>query len=553
MEKGFKIINRIINILVLISLVVFVAGLFTVKESYKHNGVNKNTDILEWETEDGGTVSIPITMKNNHKNRYRTTLPKIKDQEELWVNCNFSSLEVYIDGDMIFEEGKSSIYGKDTLLANGMAFVPLRPDYEGSEIEIVIEPYNTPSSRPVLKHTTIMTKSDYAFMVIRNNFPRILLAIIIETFAVITFVIFIYLTLFLKKPFAESRLYFYSGAFFMTSGAWTVTDGRMIGALTGHLTTSGFINYATFALLSFCSAGLARALYVKKSIILDIIYYVASLVFIIEIIGFSVFGIDLVKTLKFSQSMGAFVLMNLIFTSVLMVIKGDAAMKKRLAPGVILMSIFGLISLAAFFSGGNWSFYFLFALLMLLITIVIEVFSSLYDMVRTAIQVQEMRNFAYSDGLTGLKNRRAYVEALEGIPLRADKDSLIIVAIDLNGLKKVNDELGHAAGDEMISEGGLIIRESFIKYGETYRMGGDEFSTLFFGSKDALADCLMKMQERAASHKGELVSDISISFGYAVWADHPDNSITEIEKMADADMYHNKSEYYKRTGKDRRR
>jgi diguanylate cyclase (GGDEF)-like protein len=251
--------------------------------------------------------------------------------------------------------------------------------------------------------------------------------------------------------------------------------------------------------------------------------------------------------------MGAFVLMNLILTSVLMVIKGDAAMKKRLAPGVILMSIFGLISLASFFSGGNWSFYFMLALLMLLITIVIEVFTSLYDMIKSAIQVQEMRNYAYTDGLTGLKNRRAYVEDLENVSARDDKDSLIIVAIDLNGLKKVNDELGHAAGDEMINEGGHIIRDSFAKYGETYRMGGDEFSTLFYGSKEALAECLKVMQETAATHKGDMVNQISISFGYAVWADYSDKSITEIEKMADADMYHNKSEYYKRTGKDRRR
>ncbi len=553
MEKGFKIINKTVNILVLIALVVFVAGLFTVRETYIDAGMNHNTDILEWQDEAGETVTIPITMKNNQKNRYRTTLPKIREQEELWVNANFSTLEVYINGEEIYSVGESEIFGKSTRLGNGMAFVPMRPDYEGSEIEIVVEPYNTSSSRPTLKHTTLLTKSDYGFMILRNNCPRILLSIVIDIFAIMTFVICIYLTCVLKKPFEESRLYFYSGAFFLTCGVWTITDGRMLGALSGHLTTSGFINYATFALLSFCSAGLARALYVKKSIVLDVIYYLASLVFILEMLGFAVFGIDLVVTLKYSQSMGAFVLMNLILTSVLMVIKGDAAMKKRLAPGVILMSIFGLISLGSFFSGGKWSFYFMLALLMLLITIVIEVLTSLYDMIKSAIQVQEMRNYAYTDGLTGLKNRRAYVEDLENVSARDDKDSLIIVAIDLNGLKKVNDELGHAAGDEMINEGGHIIRDSFAKYGETYRMGGDEFSTLFYGSKEALAECLKAMQETAATHKGDMVNEISISFGYAVWADHSDKSITEIEKMADADMYHNKSEYYKRTGNDKRR
>ena len=51
--------------------------------------------------------------------------------------------------------------------------------------------------------------------------------------------------------------------------------------------------------------------------------------------------------------------------------------------------------------------------------------------------------------------------------------------MDLNGLKRTNDSLGHAAGDELIQNAGLIIDESFKDYGTSYRIGGDEFTTNF--------------------------------------------------------------------------
>ncbi|MCR4716689.1 MAG: GGDEF domain-containing protein [Lachnospiraceae bacterium] len=556
MDNKGKVINSIINIAVLISLILFLIGLFTVKETYKHNSLRDTVEIKNWtvicdgkETE----ASIPFKVTNGKVSTLTATLPRIQDGQELWFHCNYSTVAARIDGEEIYSVGSSKIFGKTTRLGNGMAFIPLRPNYSGRTIEVDIEPFNTVSSKPIIKHTIIMTKSDYTVRILKSNTLRFILAIVIFVFSFIILSICLYLKVFLKKSLDDYRLYFFSGIFFFTAGSWTVTDGRLIGAMSGHLTTSGFLNYVTFAFLSFCCAGLARALYVRKSKILDFIYFLAALVFVGEMLAFFIFGVDLIDSLVFSQIMGAVVLINLVVTSILMVIKGDAAMKKRLAPGVILMSIFSLISLVDFFVGSKWSLFFLISLAFLVITIVIEVFTSLYDMLKNAIQVQEMRHHAYTDGLTGLKNRRAYVEDLEGVKSRDDKNSLIIMAIDLNGLKKANDEFGHAAGDELIISAGRIIRESFINYGETYRMGGDEYSILFFGDKESLADCITNMQKQAESFVGEMVKGISISFGYAIWAEHEGISLTELEKIADADMYRYKSEYYKRTGKDRRR
>lgn len=78
-----------------------------------------------------------------------------------------------------------------------------------------------------------------------------------------------------------------------------------------------------------------------------------------------------------------------------------------------------------------------------------------------------------TDRLTNMPNRRSYEFALE--KLRKEKRDVIIVAYDVNGLKKTNDTLGHDAGDELICAAAQCIQMCFGAWGTCYRTGGDEF------------------------------------------------------------------------------
>ncbi|CAA9469561.1 MAG: diguanylate cyclase/phosphodiesterase (GGDEF & EAL domains) with PAS/PAC sensor(s) [uncultured Solirubrobacteraceae bacterium] len=87
---------------------------------------------------------------------------------------------------------------------------------------------------------------------------------------------------------------------------------------------------------------------------------------------------------------------------------------------------------------------------------------------------------AYHDGLTGLANRHALQEALERATARARDtgDSLALLYLDLDGFKRVNDTLGHAAGDELLCLVAERLKE-LIRPGDTLaRQGGDEFLIL---------------------------------------------------------------------------
>ncbi len=159
--------------------------------------------------------------------------------------------------------------------------------------------------------------------------------------------------------------------------------------------------------------------------------------------------------------------------------------------------------------------------------------------------------FAYKDGLTKLLNRRAYEEELEKLN-RSIPDNIICVSMDLTGLKRVNDNYGHAAGDELISEAGRLITETFGKYGKIFRTGGDEYYGLLQADISEYEEALKKLDELSEEWRGEYSNSMKVAVGAASLKDVEGKDIMEICKSADKRMYQAKSEWYERTGINRR-
>ena len=159
--------------------------------------------------------------------------------------------------------------------------------------------------------------------------------------------------------------------------------------------------------------------------------------------------------------------------------------------------------------------------------------------------------FAYKDGLTKLLNRRAYEEELEKLN-RTIPDNLICVSMDLTRLKYVNDTYGHAAGDELISEAGRLITETFGKYGKIYRTGGDEYYGLLRADISEYEEAKKQLDELCDNWKGVYSSSLKIAVGAATLNDVDSREIIELCKYADKCMYEAKSDWYKSTGINRR-
>ena len=160
------------------------------------------------------------------------------------------------------------------------------------------------------------------------------------------------------------------------------------------------------------------------------------------------------------------------------------------------------------------------------------------------------RFFSEYDVMTKVFNRRAGMRLLEKIYKEAQRKSepLSICFIDVNGLKEVNDNLGHEAGDELLRLVVETVKKSIRKTDILTRIGGDEFLLILPAIDMAIAEAAWQRINRALAEVNaadERDYLISVSHGIEQFRFTADEKIDEVINAADALMYQEKSEIKK--------
>jgi diguanylate cyclase (GGDEF)-like protein len=169
---------------------------------------------------------------------------------------------------------------------------------------------------------------------------------------------------------------------------------------------------------------------------------------------------------------------------------------------------------------------------------------------RTRIAVERersllMEKLAYTDGLTGLKNRLAF--HLKENEIRTEHISCNVVQLDINNLKKVNDEYGHAEGDRHIISAANIISSCFAEIGSCYRTGGDEFIVIAQnGDSNDVDNAIKEMENRSRGYNEQEKPPVpmQIAYGHAHYSAQTD-LLETAEKLADQRMYEKKKQMKK--------
>lgn len=146
---------------------------------------------------------------------------------------------------------------------------------------------------------------------------------------------------------------------------------------------------------------------------------------------------------------------------------------------------------------------------------------------------------ATTDSLTGLPNRRAFVQELERLSLAVGDGKFSLVVIDLDHFKALNDTFGHPAGDEALRQVAQILRGFAEARWSACRIGGEEFALTFATSNPE--DLLVKLEglrkaiaDGAWSHR-----PVTASLGAAIAS--PSESMTDLIARADRALYEAKS------------
>ena len=155
-------------------------------------------------------------------------------------------------------------------------------------------------------------------------------------------------------------------------------------------------------------------------------------------------------------------------------------------------------------------------------------------------RLERMRSLASIDALTGVRNKHAYLEAETSLDRQiAEKTAspFAIVVLDVNDLKKVNDTIGHHAGDELLQSACKAICNIF-KHSPVFRIGGDEFTVIAQGEDYA------HLEERLSEMRTH--NEDALRFGGAIIACgtawfRNDSCVASVFDRADRNMYENKN------------
>jgi diguanylate cyclase (GGDEF)-like protein/PAS domain S-box-containing protein len=161
-----------------------------------------------------------------------------------------------------------------------------------------------------------------------------------------------------------------------------------------------------------------------------------------------------------------------------------------------------------------------------------------FDITERKKKEAEIVYLSYRDQLTGLYNRRFFDLELKRQDIE-DNYPLTIIYADMNGLKLINDSLGHTMGDEMLKKVAEVLVKSCRKSDTLARLGGDEFVAILPQTEPCEAEQVIKRIKRMAAAVKVQSLEISISCGYSTKFS-PEEVITEIVKKAENYMYNHK-------------
>lgn len=178
---------------------------------------------------------------------------------------------------------------------------------------------------------------------------------------------------------------------------------------------------------------------------------------------------------------------------------------------------------------------------------------SMWDVTENVRLRQQLEELSLTDELTGLANRRGFMLLAEQQrKLVARGHAIVLLYMDLNDFKPINDTFGHAAGDEALTETAQILLRCVRDSDILARMGGDEFAALLVDAEAAFVQRAPRRVQQAFTERNATAStpyDLSISIGAVAYLGEEPCTLEELISAADEAMYKDKERM--KTGADR--
>ena len=170
------------------------------------------------------------------------------------------------------------------------------------------------------------------------------------------------------------------------------------------------------------------------------------------------------------------------------------------------------------------------------------VMGSMLDITPQKQMEEALRNLSLIDDLTGVYNRRGFMTLAERhlTMARRRKRELLLIFADVDELKRINDEFGHATGDTALVEAAAVLRKTYRSADIIARLGGDEFTAFpLEAGSDSASLLLKRLQDAIDRYNAESKRPykLSISVGISRFDPERCQTIQQLLEEADRELY----------------
>ena len=488
----------------------------------------------------------------------RHVLPAVEVRAgTLQMKTRHCTLEVYVDDQIIYFDGNQYVEAGDMTPA-AFHFVPLPEGYAGKILTLHIQP-NEDDAFGSLEPILVGNISDLENEYLRSGRLTLFTGLFLCVMGVILFFIFIYLSVNYRT---ESRIFF-SGLISLQVGLYILSyysltellsPGDYVNNMIEYITLfflpfsfmalvsstnehGGKKIYAAISAINFLIAAATVVLHVRKIAFIDSFVSVVHLMILVEGLGIVLFtAIGAIirrrraiirEEWRVSQIIWAGGFFALLFAAIIDIIRYN--IERYLTSGESYSNL-NVLTIGA---------------LLFISALIVNFFYYHIEQLYEEATIHRLSGLAYTDPLTDMSNR----SRCEQLMRRMDDEGepFIVISMDLDHLKEINDTYGHSEGDRYLSDMAKLLRQSFLDTSLLGRMGGDEFIAIWKGTD--YTPCLRSIarMETALINRHYTHPPVrgDISYGYACSTETYSGNIKDTFHLADTRMYEMKSQRHR--------
>ena len=528
----------VVPLIVIATIIIIVLFCYPAQSKHYSDAV---TDMMSgWQTKEGALLSLDNLPKGDCTLKYSVAGLDFVNKR-LCMRSSDTFLRVYADGVLtyVYEPEQLRVIGDSYGIYIHMILIP--PGTK--EITLKLHPI-FPDISPYLKNAAIEDAGMFIGDVFATGLPGFCICMLMIIYGLLM----LYMGITSKQPGENGTLNFLSlGTFSALVGLWSANDTCILQVLTQCPEIIKLLTYVCLIFIAYLPVSfIASATNQNNTKLLPVLMVLITVNFVLTFVLTYLDISDLHYMLRLSH---VIIVIAMIMTIYLIC---RAAVRKTVEKDFIMRIVIGLCAAIIGVSTDllrykinhnsitSASVFTRIGVLVFIAMVGVHLIKERNKLAVEKGQAELMAKMAYTDGLTELHNRAAFHEKEHTI--RNERIPCIIVQLDINNLKTVNDVYGHAEGDRHIITAANIIRDSFENIGTCYRTGGDEFIVVVDRGEIPQTEMAIGQMQRSTDAYNETKHphvSLQIAYGYAAYTPQGDQ-LEVAEQLADQRMYEKK-------------